>query len=48
MSEDELIKIQDRVNPYAQTVSDEKKGFAVFSHVNCRADFWKVFKAVSL
>lgn len=48
MSEKELLEIQEKVNPYAQTVSDENKGFAVFSHVNCRADYWKTFKAVSM
>ena len=48
MSEDELLAIQGKVNPYAQTVGDQNKGFAVFSHVNCRADYWKTFKAMSL
>lgn len=47
MEEPDLLKIQERMNPYAQVVDSSSK-FAVLSITNFKAEHWRAFKALSL
>ncbi len=47
MQEEDLIKIQEAVNPYAQVAGGENK-YAVVSITNFKADYWRAFKTLSM
>ena len=50
MNEDDLIKIQERINPYSQVAQTDElpPKFVTLSLTNFKADYWRAFKALSM